>query len=367
MRLVKRYSALVFLGIAASATFAALTHHKESKNTKASQSSSHSSNDDRLLEARLDAQSSPNSGQTIDCGSTTMPKPEPKVALCASAAFEDRKPFHALYANFGGFFHFGYGLAGDSQGNIYEVLYDSRGLLHLSMGRNSQVFDGNRIRVKTCMKPVRLGETEEGMLACVTPVDEQESRRVAQEKPIETTVCAILEHPAAFNNKMVRIHGYVSGNFEYSDLGADGCSNAIWFASGNGGSSPDLVATVGGTAAPGAEDDEGRLILPIQVKLVQDSNFRRFQKLMKARASADKQSESKDPDNPVFHRVTAKFVGRIDGVSDGIHSFHLKRKPMDRADYLGFGQMGLFDAQFVVQSVENDSVLEAFPPVPSKP
>lgn len=363
MRMVKRYIALVCLGVAASATFAALTHHKAPENRRPSQSN----NDDRLLEESLNAQSSPNSGQTIDCGSTAMSKPEPKVALCASSAFRDQKPFHALYANFGGFFHFGYGLAGDSQGNIYQVLYDSRGLLHLSMGKNSQVFDGNRIRVTTCIKPIRLAKTEEGVLACVTPVNEQESRRVAQQKSTETTVCAILEHPAAFNNKMVRIHGYVSGNFEYSDLGADGCSNEIWFAYGNGGGPPDLVATVGGMAAPGEEDDEGRLILPIPVKLVEDSNFRRFQKLMKARASADKQSESKDPDNYVFHRVTATFVGRIDGVSDGIHSFHLKRKPMDRPDYLGFGQMGLFDAQFVMQSVENDSVLDAFPRTPNKP
>jgi hypothetical protein len=37
---------------------------------------------------------------------------------------------------------------------------------------------------------------------------------------------------------------------------------------------------------------------------------------------------------------------------------------MDRADYLGFGQMGLFDAQFVHQSVANDAVLEAFPSIP---
>ena len=150
--------------------------------------------------------------------------------------------------------------------------------------QNSQVFDGNRIRVTTCIKPIRLAKTEEGVLACVTPVNEQESRRVAQQKSTETTVCAILEHPAAFNNKMVQIHGYVSGNFEYSDLGADGCSNEIWFAYGNGGGPPDLVATVGGMAAPGEEDDEGRLILPIPVKLVEDSNYRNFEKLMKARA-----------------------------------------------------------------------------------
>ena len=36
---------------------------------------------------------------------------------------------------------------------------------------------------------------------------------------------------------------------------------------------------------------------------------------------------------------------------------------LDRADFLGFGQMGLFDAQFVMQSVEGDAVLEHSPPI----
>jgi hypothetical protein len=60
----------------------------------------------------------------------------------------------------------------------------------------------------------------------------------------------------------------------------------------------------------------------------------------------------------------ATFIGRIDGVPDDVHAFHLKRKDMDRADFLGFGQMGLFDGQFVLQSVEHDAVLEKFPPIP---
>jgi hypothetical protein len=143
-----------------------------------------------------------------------------------------------------GFFKFTYGSAGDAAGNIYEVEYDSRGLLHLGLRKRSQVFDGNRIRVTTCVKPIRLGST--------------------QQKPLETTVCAILEHPSAFDNKMVRIHGYASGNFEYSELGADGCSRALWFICGNGEGPPDLVATVSGGARPGSEDAEGRLILPVK-------------------------------------------------------------------------------------------------------
>jgi hypothetical protein len=320
--------------------------------------------EDQLISKRLTSLSASNGGQPTDCGSTTINRPG--GALCARAAFEERKPFYILYSSRTfGLFKSIYGLAGDTAGNIYEVEYDSRGLLNLGLGKKSQVFDGNRIRVTTCLKPIRLGSTQEGLLACITPVNEQESQLVAhQQKPLETTVCAILEHPSAFNNKMVRIHGYASGNFEYSELGADGCSRALWFIYGNGEGPPDLAVTVSGGARPGSEDAEGRLILPVPVKLVQDSNFQRFQKLMRARAEADERSLKEDANSFTFHRVAATFIGRIDGVPDDVHAFHLKRKDMDRADFLGFGQMGLFDAQFVLQSVEHGAVLEKFPPIP---
>jgi len=313
---------------------------------------------DRLIDEKLVSLSSPNGGRTIDCGSTTINKPEDKVSLCARTAFEDRKPFHVLYSRPFGFFHYAYGMAGDAEGNVYEVLFDSRGLLNLGLGVKSQVFNDNRIRVTTCIQPIRLGRTEEGMPACITPVNEQESQRAAQQKPINTTVCAILNHPAAFNNKMVRIHGYVSGNFEYSDLGADGCAGSIWFAYGNSEGPTGLVAYVNGGARPGAEDADGRLILPVPVKLVEDSSFQHFQKLMRARVEADERSLKENANTFTSHRVAATFTGRIDAVPDDVHAFHLKRKDTDKADFLGFGQMGLFDAQFLLQSVEDDAVLQ---------
>ncbi len=318
--------------------------------------------DEQLISKRLTSLSASNGGKTVDCGSTTMNRPDGKVSLCIRAAFEGLKPFYVLYSGTTfGFFRFAYGLAGDAVGNIYEVEYDSRGLLRFGLGKKSQVYDDNRIRVTTCVKPVRLGSTQEGVLACITPVNEQESQPVARQIPIETTVCAILEHPSAFNNKMVRIHGYVSGNFEYSELGADGCSRTLWFGYGDGEGPPDLEAFVSGGARLGSEDAEGKLILPVPVKLVQDSNFQRYQKLMRARAKLDERNLKEDVGALTFYRLAATFTGRIDAVSEDVHAFHLKRTDTDRADFLGFGQMGLFDAQFVLQSVGNDAVLERFP------
>jgi len=100
------------------------------------------------------------------------------------------------------------------------------------------------------------------------------------------------------------------------------------------------------------------------VKLVKNANFNGFQNQIRVQVRADAHAAKADPNEYAFHRVTATLVGRIDGVSPDIHAFHLKRTEMDRADFLGFGQMGLFDAQFVLQSVEGDAVLSVSPPIP---
>jgi hypothetical protein len=312
----------------------------------------------RLINDRLRSVSSEGSATSVDCGESVMNRSVEQVSECANAAFQNRQPFRARYRKPGEIPYFSYGLASTGNGDAFEVVYDMRGLLQVGLRSNEQVFDDNRIKVISCTKPVKLGSTEEGTLVCVIPVNEVASVIAAQQKPIGTTVCAIAENPAAFNNKMVRIKGHVSGNFEYSVLDGDGCSKSLWFTYGEGDSVPGLVAHVPGDSLPGAEDPEGKRILPVPVKLVRDSSFRRFQNLMHARVKADARAEKSTPDKIVFHRVTATFIGRIDGVSSGIHEFHLKRKPRDRADGLGFGQMGLFDAQLVVQSVQNDAVLD---------
>jgi len=303
-------------------------------------------------------------GEAMDCGETTMDHPDARVSNCAQAAFESHKSFYARYFNSGVTRYISYGLAGDGNGNILEVVYHMRGFLDFNVGKNEQVLDDGHIRVTDCIKPITLGQTEEGMIACVTPVDAEASAAAARQKTMDTTVCAILEDPFAFNNKMVRVHGHFSGNFEYSELSGDGCSGSIWFAYGNGSGPPSLAMYVAGGAQAGAVDSEGKRILPVPVTLVQDEDFRRFESLVRAGARLDARPQGADPNKFVFHQVSATFVGRVDGVSPDIHAFHLKRKPTDRADYLGFGQMGLFDAQLVLQSVEGHARLERQAPNP---
>lgn len=321
----------------------------------------------RLIEDRLKALSAAEDQETIDCGTTTMHEPTPEVSECAQFAFEAHKPFRVRYSLAGGIPIVSYGLAGDSRGNLYQVRYDTWGLLNYGLSKNEKAFDDNHIRVTKCIQPVALAKTEEGTLACTIPINQAASASAARQKPTDTTVCQVVKYPSAFNNKLVRLQGYVSGNFEYSLLDGDGCDGSIWFAYPGGGGPPGLVITVDGGATIGEEDSEGRRILAVPVKLVEDARFRRFQGLMERRAKADEMSAKLKPDEYVFHRVTATMVGRIDAVTEDIHAFHLKRGPTDSADFLGFGQMGLYDAQFVLQSVVSDPVLGVEPRAGAEP
>jgi len=306
----------------------------------------------RLINDRLKALATGGKAEAIDCRSVANSGKAEAASECALRAFADRKPFYVRYYG-QGIDSFGfYGFAGDANGNVYAVDYEGMGWKTTGLPKEALLLDDNHIVVAPCPKPVTLVKTENGELTCAKPVTRQDSATIAQQEPIETTVCKILEAPAAFNNKLVRVRGHVSVNFEYSTIEGDGCSDAIWFAYGDGSGPPGLVAYVMGNAVPGGNDSEGARAAPIRVKLVRDFNFRRFEKHL---AAAAKKSEAS---GLVLHRVTATFVGRIDGVSEEIHAAHLKRSPTDRPDNKGFGQMGLFDAQLVVQAVEGDAVMD---------
>ncbi|MGC2612330.1 MAG: hypothetical protein WA320_19810 [Candidatus Sulfotelmatobacter sp.] len=292
-----------------------------------------------------------------DCGTTSSAEPEDSVAACGLKAFRDHKQFFLGYYAHYGVMGFAYGLAGDASGNVFVITYQVRAFPTVAPTRRTQIMDDNHTRVTECIKPVTLDKTKQGLLACITPVNQQESDEIAHQKPVDTTVCAVLENPASFNNKLVRIRGHFSGNFEYSMLSGDGCKDALWFGYGGGGGPPSLAIYIGGGARPGSEDSEGRLVLPVPVNLIRDSRLERFEKQTAAMAKADADYEKEHPNEFVSHCVTATFIGRIDAVSSEVHEFRRKQKTQDHSDGLGFGQMGLFEAQLIVQSVVDDAAL----------
>jgi hypothetical protein len=289
-----------------------------------------------------------------DCGTTTSTKPDTSVSGCGLNAFHDHKAF------FLGYYEepwFAYGLASNSAGGLFAVTYRLRRFPAVAPNRYTQLMDDNYTRITQCAKPVTLDKTTEGLLACIAPVNREESDRVANQTAVDTTVCAVLENPAAFNNKLVRIRGKFSGNFEYSMLSADDCNGSLWFEYGDGGGPPSLAVYVSGGARPGSEDSEGKLILPVPVNVVHDAKLKRFEKQTVAMAKADADWERRHPNEFVRHCVTATFIGRIDAVSPEIHEFRKRQRADESSDFLGFGQMGLFEAQLVIRSVVDDAVL----------
>ncbi len=311
---------------------------------------------EQVVRQRLKGLAAASEGNAIDCGKSVSAN----AAVCAKSALQQQgQPF---YVSFRGRTAT-YGLAGDGSGHAYMVIFRIYPFAPVPPDRHTQVLDQGHTLLINCVAPVTLAQADDGALACIPPINMEQSALAAAQKPVDATLCDVAESPASFNNKLVRLRGHVSGNFEYSTMEDDRCKEAVWFdyAETADVGPPGLVMHVPGSALPGAEDSEGKRILPIPVKLDQDANFKRFQKLMHARVRADARDEKTDEGRYVFYCVTATFIGRIDGVSPEIHAFHKSRSPTDHADYLGFGQMGLFDAQFIMQSVEADSTLSKCP------
>jgi|GEM_PF-6370679 len=302
---------------------------------------------DGVFVKRLQEISGKGGGQVVDCGFTGMNHPDNSVTECGKSAFEQHRPFLLGYEYrvWDEPVQSGYGLAGDAAGNVFAVGYHDRGFPTVPLNRHTQQMDDNQNRVFECIKPISLNTLQRGLLGCVTPINQEESDIAAHQKPVDTTICAILANPAAFNNKMVRLHGSFVGNFEYSELTDAACHGELWLQYG----ASTLVASVQSTNELGSEDSEGKRILPVPVILVRDSKFERFDALV--RRNTGRYGPSSD------QRVTATFVGRIDAVSNEVHDY-LQKQPVERRFMLGFGQGGAFEAQLTLKSVEDEATLK---------
>lgn len=122
----------------------------------------------RIINERLRAIAARGGREVIDCHDADG-RPG-AVANCALRALADGKPFYAKYYR-QGIDSFGFtGFAGDADGNVYEVDYDSIGWTRLTLPKEAQVPDGNRTFVMPCPKPTSLVKTEVGSLTCSRPV-----------------------------------------------------------------------------------------------------------------------------------------------------------------------------------------------------
>jgi len=332
MHLFGRFSrAVILLSCAALAAFPQSSDPNKQSTDK----------QDSVFVKRLQEISGGGGGQVVNCGFTGLNHPDNSVTECGQRAFGQHRPFFLGYEYrvWDEPVQWGYGLAGDATGNVFAVSYRDRGFPPVAINRHMQLMDDNHNRVVECIKPI--SQT----LGCVTPINQEQSDIASHQKPADTTICAILANPAGFNNTVVRIRGSFVGNFENSALNDPACHGELWLR--YGGST--LVASVQPTDVPGSEDSEGKRILPLPVVLVRDSKFERFEALV--RTNTGRYGPSTD------QRVTATFVGRIDGVSNEVHDYYQKQ-PLERRFWLGFGHLGSYEAQFTLGSVEDNATLQ---------
>lgn len=306
---------------------------------------------DRVFADRLELVSSERGGRPTDCAKASTKFGS--VGDCARIQFKRRKPFFIGYSTPVGFrgSPFSYGLAGTAAGEVFSVTYQEHGFPPLVLNQHMRLMDKNHTRIVECIKPIRLEAPKEGWVTCVTPVNQEASARAAKQGPIDTTVCAVLADPATFNNKLVRIRAYYWGGREGSVLVDHKCEGSIWLGHDDAPLPPD-AANIFGENLLGSEDAEGKRILPIPVSLVRDSKFDRFERLLRQNPNPEFMVRL-DSDPPVQH-VIATFIGRIDGVSPEVHEF-FKNQP---ACILGFGHLGQYEAQFILQSVVDDATVE---------
>ena len=164
---------------------------------------------------------------------------------------------------------------------------------------------------------------------------------------VNTTVCAVLNNPKAFNGKMVQIKGTVVVNFDQFMLTDGNCGqqvNGIWldYPAGSKAKAGALVKVTiqpaksfKGTVEPANET---------AVTLQKDKEFKQFDSVL---------SQWHDSDSGIClgcakYTVTATVVGRLDGINDPL----MGRDDKGAITSLGgFGNANAYPARLVIQSV----------------
>jgi hypothetical protein len=190
----------------------------------------------------------------------------------------------------------------------------------------------------------------------------QKTTSKSQKGPLETSVCEISAEPSAYKNKFVKVRGTVQASSEYSLLADEHCpGKEIWFVFADGSVPPQVEAFIPGNGIAGGSDSKGKHAQPLSVHLIKDTNYLDLRKYLEVSAKGEACADGPPPALPpdcTTYRVTASFTGRIDSVSKQIHEARLKRSSHSPVDWKGFGHMGMFEAQVVVQSVENVVALD---------
>ena len=118
-----------------------------------------------LIDKKLRSLSSPGK-PALNCGLVGI-RENPTIASdCALNAFAHRSPFYVRYNLLGIDSEVSAGLAGDAQGNVHFVEYDSMGWETDGLAKGAEITDGKHIYTEPCPNPVALRKTRSGRLTC---------------------------------------------------------------------------------------------------------------------------------------------------------------------------------------------------------
>ena len=131
------------------------------------QSASNNQADPRmgLIDTKLLLLSRKGGGRTLNCGWVGIRRSPDASSDCALKAFANGSPFY-VRDNFQGIdSDVSMGLAGDGQGHVYFVEYDSMGW-GTEGPEGSELTDDRHIYTEPCPRPVTLRKTRTGRLTC---------------------------------------------------------------------------------------------------------------------------------------------------------------------------------------------------------
>jgi hypothetical protein len=123
-----------------------------------------------------------------------------------------------------------------------------------------------------------------------------EGRAQSQDlEPEKVAICQLLNDPAAYNHKLVEVTGFFSHGFENSTVSDPGCEsrNGVWLEYG-GTSATGTMYCCGVTAEQSRPDQ--LVVKDIPIPLVDDGEFRKFDKVIQSR-----------PDSIVRSTVVGRF------------------------------------------------------------
>jgi hypothetical protein len=165
---------------------------------------------------------------------------------------------------------------------------------------------------------------------------------------VDATVCDILQNPAAFNGKIVRIKGTVAASFDRFAIEGANCGqhiDGIWLAYPEG--TKGKAGPVAVVELQPAHNFAGTLepATRTPVTLDRSKDFKQFDSLLAAQFKEDSMCLGCSR-----NKVTATLVGRLDGVSKA----GIRRDSTGKiAGWSGFGNLNAYSARLVLQSVSD--------------